>query len=56
MLKEGVRPIESEAALISPADSKVLHFGEASADGRIEQVSRHAWLLLHDDELQLIWF
>ncbi|XP_017015865.2 phosphatidylserine decarboxylase proenzyme, mitochondrial [Drosophila takahashii] len=36
-LKEGVRVINQEAPLVSPADGKVLHFGSAS-DSLIEQV------------------
>ncbi|XP_017046911.1 phosphatidylserine decarboxylase proenzyme, mitochondrial [Drosophila ficusphila] len=36
-LREGVRPIDKHAPLVSPADGKVLHFGSAS-DSLIEQV------------------
>ncbi|EDV53923.1 phosphatidylserine decarboxylase proenzyme, mitochondrial [Drosophila erecta] len=36
-LKEGVRVIDQQAPLVSPADGKVLHFGSAS-DSLIEQV------------------
>ncbi|KAG8744177.1 phosphatidylserine decarboxylase 1 [Ceratobasidium sp. 414] len=36
-LAEGVRPI-ANAALVSPADGTVLHFGSITHDGRVEQV------------------
>ncbi|XP_075156882.1 phosphatidylserine decarboxylase [Haematobia irritans] len=36
-LKDGVRPIDAKAPLVSPADGKVLHFGTASKS-LIEQV------------------
>ncbi|CAE7224406.1 unnamed protein product [Rhizoctonia solani] len=36
-LADGVRPI-SNAALVSPADGTVLHFGSIAHDGRVEQV------------------
>lgn len=36
-LKEGVRPIDQKAPLVSPADGKILHFGTASKS-LIEQV------------------
>lgn len=36
-LKPGVRPIDERAALVSPADGKVLHFGVIH-DGQVEQV------------------
>lgn len=38
-LKPGVRPVEAGSALVSPADSRVLCFGQvAAADGSVEQV------------------
>ncbi|CAE6402272.1 unnamed protein product [Rhizoctonia solani] len=36
-LADGVRPI-ANAALVSPADGTVLHFGSITHDGRVEQV------------------
>ncbi|CUA78175.1 phosphatidylserine decarboxylase [Rhizoctonia solani] len=36
-LADGVRPI-ANAALVSPADGTVLHFGSITRDGRVEQV------------------
>ena len=37
-LKAGSRPIDTRAALVSPADGTVLHFGEIAEGGRVEQV------------------
>jgi phosphatidylserine decarboxylase len=37
-LKDGARPIDTRAALVSPADGTVLHFGEIAEGGRVEQV------------------
>jgi phosphatidylserine decarboxylase len=37
-LKDGARPIDTSAALVSPADGTVLHFGEIAEGGRVEQV------------------
>lgn len=37
-LKPGARPIDADAAMVSPADGTILHFGEIAEGGRVEQV------------------
>ena len=40
-LRDGARTVDASAALVSPADCKVLYFGDMSADGTIDQVGLH---------------
>jgi len=37
-LKTGCRPIDSREVIVSPCDGKLLHKGEVTEDGRVEQV------------------
>lgn len=37
-LKPGARPITAGADLVYPCDGKIMHYGEVSADGKVEQV------------------
>ena len=37
-LKEGARPVDENAMIVSPADGHVIWFGEVSSDGELEQV------------------
>ena len=52
-LKEGTRPVDESAPIVSPADGHVIWFGEVSPTGDLEQVglirSFCAWSLYEDD-------
>ena len=37
-LKDGARPVDETAMVVSPADGHVIWFGEVSPDGEMEQV------------------
>ena len=37
-LKDGARPVDAAAPIVSPADGHVIWFGEVSPDGNMEQV------------------
>ena len=37
-LKDGVRPVDVGAPIVSPADGHIIWFGEVSPDGQLEQV------------------
>jgi len=37
-LKDGVRPVDAGAPIVSPADGHIIWFGEVSPDGQLEQV------------------